>query len=78
MKFSFKKLFTIYNVINFFFIIFLIRIVYSLFSSKLVLEGMCSKQKTKSACENDSSRNCLWRKKIVNGIDFHYCINKRY
>ena len=76
MKLSFKKLFTTNNVINFFYILFLFGIVYALFSSKLVVEGMCSKQKTKSACENDSSRNCLWRKKIVNGIDVHYCRNK--
>ena len=76
MKFSLKKLFTRHNLINFFYILFLIGIVYALFSSKLVVEGMCSKKKTKSTCENDSSRNCLWRKKIVNGIKVHYCINK--
>jgi hypothetical protein len=77
MKFSFKKLFTTNNVINFFYILFLIGIVYALFSSKLVLEGMCSKQKTKTKCENHSSRNCLWKKKIVDGINVYYCINKR-
>ena len=76
MKFSFKKLFTTYNVINFFFILFLFGIVYSLFSKKLVVEGMCSKRKTKSTCENHSSRNCLWKKKIVDGLNVHYCINK--
>jgi hypothetical protein len=62
MKFSFKKLFTIYNVINFFFIIFLIRIVYALFSKKLVLEGWtdCMNIPNKSKEECKKYPDCLW------------------
>ena len=62
MKFSFKKLFTIYNVINFFFIIFLIRIIYSLFTKKLVIEGWtdCMKIPNKSKKECKKYPDCIW------------------
>jgi hypothetical protein len=64
MKLSIKKVFTIYNIITFGYIVFLITIVYALISKKLVIEGMwtkskCGAQKTKTKC-NKSNGHCKW------------------
>ena len=59
MKFSLKQLFTSHNLINFFFILFLIGIVYALFSSKLVEEGFgCRDILQSKSCKKD--KRCKW------------------
>ena len=61
MKFSLKKLFTRHNLINFFYILFLIGIVYALFSSKLVVEGLrCRDHPKSNLCNKD--KRCNWIK----------------
>jgi len=62
MKFSFKKLFAANNVINYLYILFLIGIVYSLFSKNHVVEGWtdCMKIPNKSKKECKKYPDCKW------------------
>jgi hypothetical protein len=64
MKFSFKKLFTGKPFVNYLYILFLIGIIYLLFSKTNVLEGFgCHVITSKAPCNNSTLYKCRWTTK---------------